>query len=451
MSDEPPWVPGTSGLLRVSVASHLRRADVVLPGTVAVAELIPELAREVGLLEGASASGGYCLLTGEGRVLAPEVDLIGQGIRDGGLLTVTAGVRATVPRAYDDVIEAVADVVQRDFRPWTAAAARRTSLVVASVLLVLGAGGLIPLRGTLAGGVATVVAAVLVAGALVMSRSGESVVAGGVLWIGATYAAAAGHLLVGGGVGAGACVIAAGVGALGAGATALLGFGVRRALTFPPIVGGLFLLATGLALRAPLLGPSEVFPAGLVLVVLVSAALPAWSVAVARSTAQHATSLIVPPGVPAPVDPARVAAETQAAHELRLTISATCGVIATVLAPLSARLGVAGTGLALCCSLILALRARPCRADSEVFVGIASGAGSAASAIVAAFWLQDGWRPFIVGGSLLAGVALLIWTLGGAPRSVRLSRLGDLMEAAALFTLAPLVVVATGAFDAVRR
>ena len=57
-----------------------------------MAELVPELARSVGLLDAATVYGGYRVVTAEGRELAGESGLITQGIADGGLLTVTAGV-----------------------------------------------------------------------------------------------------------------------------------------------------------------------------------------------------------------------------------------------------------------------------------------------------------------------------------------------------------------------
>ena len=38
-----------SGLVRVTIASGSRRVDLVLPGSIPVAELVPELARSVGL------------------------------------------------------------------------------------------------------------------------------------------------------------------------------------------------------------------------------------------------------------------------------------------------------------------------------------------------------------------------------------------------------------------
>ncbi|TWH02544.1 type VII secretion system (Wss) protein YukD, partial [Nocardioides sp. J9] len=57
--------PGTvaSGLVRVTVTSGTRRVDLVLPGAVPVAELLPELARSVGLLDPATVHGGYRVVT----------------------------------------------------------------------------------------------------------------------------------------------------------------------------------------------------------------------------------------------------------------------------------------------------------------------------------------------------------------------------------------------------
>ena len=65
--------PVQSGLVRVTVASGTRRVDLVLPGAVPVAELVPELARSVGLLDPATVYGGYRVVTAEGRELAARL------------------------------------------------------------------------------------------------------------------------------------------------------------------------------------------------------------------------------------------------------------------------------------------------------------------------------------------------------------------------------------------
>ncbi len=98
---------GAAGLVRVTVSSGTRRVDLVLPGSVPVAELLPELARSVGLLDALTVYGGYRLVTADGRALAPDSGLTLQGVEDGGLLSVTAGIDEEPPRVYDDVVEAM--------------------------------------------------------------------------------------------------------------------------------------------------------------------------------------------------------------------------------------------------------------------------------------------------------------------------------------------------------
>ena len=154
-----------SGLVRVTIASGSRRVDLVLPGSIPVAELVPELARSVGLLDASTVYGGYRLVTQEGRILADNAGLTMQGIEDGGLLTVTAGVDDKAPRVYDDVVEAMADVVENELRPWEPAAGRRTALGAGSILLGLGALALLLQGESLLGGVAAaVIAGLLVVG-----------------------------------------------------------------------------------------------------------------------------------------------------------------------------------------------------------------------------------------------------------------------------------------------
>ena len=158
MSQAPTSASGPSSLVRVTVASGSRRVDLVLPGAVPVAELVPELARSVGLLDGATVYGGYHLVTAEGRALAGDAGLVIQGVEDGGLITVSAGVDDPVPRVYDDVVEAMTDVVERDLKPWQPASGRRTALCAAALLLTLGAVALLIQDSRLAAVAAALVA-----------------------------------------------------------------------------------------------------------------------------------------------------------------------------------------------------------------------------------------------------------------------------------------------------
>ena len=140
MSSAEAWAPS---LVRVTVLSAACRVDLALPGSVPVAELVPELARRVGLLDPLTAHGGYRVLTGDGQELGGETGLLAQGVRDGAVLTVLSGVNARPPWVYDDVVEAMADAVERDFRAWPPGWSRRAALVAAVLLTTLGAAALL--------------------------------------------------------------------------------------------------------------------------------------------------------------------------------------------------------------------------------------------------------------------------------------------------------------------
>ena len=134
-------------------------------------------------------------MTQEGRELAGDAGLIMQGIEDGGLLTVAAGVDDEPPRVYDDVVEAMTDVVERDLKPWEPASGRRTALSAAGLLMVLGAVALSSRTPCSPSAAAAVVSVALVAGAIVLSRAQrEPEAAVAVAWMGCFYAAVAGFM-----------------------------------------------------------------------------------------------------------------------------------------------------------------------------------------------------------------------------------------------------------------
>lgn len=91
--------------MRVTVAAGQRRADLVLPGGVPVAELIPELAR--GLF--GQGPGSATLTPPAGPPLVPEAGLRAQGVTDGMLLWLTAD-PPPAPEAYDAAEDAIADL-----------------------------------------------------------------------------------------------------------------------------------------------------------------------------------------------------------------------------------------------------------------------------------------------------------------------------------------------------
>jgi ESX secretion system protein EccD len=440
-----------SGLVRVTVSSGSRRVDLVLPGAVPVAELVPELARSVGLLDPATVYGGYRLVTAEGRELAGDAGLVMQGVEDGGLLTVAAGVDDEPPRIYDDVVEAMTDVVEHDLRPWEPAAGRRTALCAAGLLMLLGAVALLVQRGALLAGVAAVVvAAALVTGAVVLSRAQrEPEAAVAVAWMGAAYAAVAGIVLVDPGT-PGTTLVAAGGAAMLAGLVSLLGLGEGRPLVLPPVVVGAVFAITGLLLRSFDVDAAVVLTIGLVAVVVLGSLAPWMALGATSTSVDQLFEVADITAEPRPVDPDRVASDARLAHEILVAVTATVGLLVVLVAPVAVSLGVVGAILAVTCCLVVMLRTRQYRTGAEVLVGLAAGIVGLLVTAGAALWLHPDWRPTVA--VLLAGTGalLLAVTLLPVAPSVRRGRLGDVAEAVALLALLPLLLVAVGVFSAIR-
>lgn len=439
------------GPVRVTVASSTRRVDLVLPGAIPVAELVPELARSVGLLGRATAHAGYRILTTTGRALEPDAGLVAQGIEDGGLLTVTAGgVEDGTSRLDDDAAEALAELVDRDAGAWTGALGGRAAWCAGVLALGLGALGLVLQPDSSVGWpIATTLAVAQLAGAVAASRSRPETGAAMVLGaLGATYAAVAGLLGATGATGAtGTAVAAAGGGALLAGLVCLVGLRAGRASALPAVVVGAILLAAGLACRIVDLDPAVLLSAALVVVVLASTSFPALTLTLTGAAARHLDER-----GDAPVDRARLIADARLAQEILLGLSASVGALLVVVAPAAVSLGPAGAALAVLCCVGVLVRTRRHHSGAQVVAGLGGGGAGFVTTTLAALWLQPGWRPDLslalcVLGALVLGVAVLGPVPGTAPRLVRLA---DPLEAAVLLALLPVLVLAGGVFGALR-
>jgi type VII secretion integral membrane protein EccD len=436
----------------VTVASGSRRVDLVLPGAVPVAELVPELARSVGLLDPSTVYGGYRLVTADGLELATDAGLVIQGVEDGGLITVAAGVDDDAPRVYDDVVEAMTDIVEHDLRPWSPAAGRRTALWAAGLFMALGAVALLIQRGSLLAGVAAVVvSAALVTGAIVLSRAQrEPEAAVAVAWMGALYAAVAGLMLVTDDPFFGPPVAAAGGAAMAAGLVCLVGLGQGRTLVLPTVVAGAVFLLTGLLMQAADFDPAVVLTVALVLVVIVGSVFPWLALGATSTSVDQLYNVADITAEPRPVDPARVGVDARIAHEILVAVSATVGLLLVLIAPLAVSLGLSGALVAVLCCAVVMLRTRQYRTGPEVLVGLVSGIVGLLSAAVAALWVHPDWRPTIAVVLAASGAVLLAVTLLPATPSVRRGRLGDVAESVALLALIPVTVVAVGVFSAIR-
>jgi type VII secretion integral membrane protein EccD len=449
MSQAP--VGTTSGLVRVTVASGTRRVDLVLPGAVPVAELVPELARSVGLLDSATVYGGYKLVTSEGRRLAGDSGLTLQGVEDGSVITVTAGVDEPVQPVYDDVVEAMTDVVENELKPWAPESGRRTALTAATLLMALGGAALLVQSAgpaTLPAYAAAVVAFVLCAGSIVLSRAqGETEAAVTVAWIGAGYAAASAVMFAEDEMRLGYRLAAAGLALAVVGLVCVIGLGAGRTLLIPAVVVGAVLGACGFAVENLDAEPDILLSCVLAFVVLVGSVFPWLALGVTGTTVDQLYSTADISADPDDVDPVRVAADARVAHEILIAISATVGILLVVTSPLAVSRGLFGTLMVVVACLVVMLRTRQYRTGSEVLVGLASGIIGLVAVAVSILVQHPDWRPTVAVVLAGGGAALLALTLLPSGPSVRRGRFGDLLETISLVALVPLLVVAIGLGD----
>ncbi|NYG59034.1 type VII secretion integral membrane protein EccD [Nocardioides daedukensis] len=442
----------TSGLVRVTVASGIRRVDLVLPGSIPVAELVPELARSVGLLDAATVYAGYQVITGDGRRLVGDAGLTMQGVEDGALLTVAAGVDQEAPRVYDDVVEAMADAVERDLKPWEPAAGRRTALTAAGLFLGLGGVALLMQRGsTLGMTAACIISALLVVGAVVLSHTQrEREAALCLAWMGAGYGAIAGLMLTHDAPNAGTVMAAAGAGALIAGGVALVGLTDGRALIIPAVVVGAIFTAVGVVMRSSDFNVASVFTIVLTLVVVAGSVLPWLALGATRTRVEQIYAQEDITNDPAPIDPDLVREDALVGHEILLAVTATVGVLLVLTAPMAVSLGLSGALIAIAASFVVMLRTRQYRSGSEVLAGLTAGVLGLISTAAAALVLHPDWRASIAVVLAAAGALVLTSSLVPSTPSVRSGRLGDVIEVIALISLVPLLVVAVGLFSQIR-
>ena len=440
-----------ASLVRVTVVGGGRRADLVLPASLPVAELLPELCRTVGVLDPATAYAGYELHTSDGRRLSGEAGLTLQGVEDGAVLSVVIGADQRPPRVYDDIVEAMADAVEGDLQPWDPASGRRTALAAGALLLGLGGLALALQRpDPVAGAAAGVGAVLLLAAALTLARVRSEHTAALVLaWTSVFYAAVAGLTVVDSGPLLELPVAAAGLGAMLVGAISFFGLVESRALMLPAaVVGAVLAAASGLA-QATDLDPAKVYAVALVLVVLGGSALPWFALGSTGTSVEQAHSHAELTAEPAEIDTDAVRAGARIGHEVLLAVTATVGILLVLVSPLAVGLGITGALLVVMSSVVLMLRTRQYRVGTEVAVGLVCGVAGLVATAAAALILQPSWHVGLALVLAAAAAVLLVTTLVPMPPSVRRGRLGDVAELVALVSLLPLLVFAIGVVGAV--
>jgi hypothetical protein len=417
-----------TALLRVSVVAGSRRVDLAVSPALPVAELVPGLARRLGVV----SYDGLHLATAAGDPLDDAAGLAGQRVPDGAVLCLAPS--APPPVVHDDPAQALVEMgstVDAEAPPpgatrspawggWPACAA-------SGLLLALGA---VAAATACAPREAGVVALLLLAAGLTLGRAAPG--PGVVLVTGACgYAAVASALLAAGArPGQGPVWSAAGGAGIAVASVAMAALPRHRLRLLPVLVVAAVAAVVGAVVTARPVPVPVLACVVLAVAVLATTGLP-W-VAVGRISSIRAR-----------VDAVRLADDARVARELLAGLGWGLAIVQLVVTPVVAGHGTGGLALAGCASAFAAVRSSRAVGVAEALPGlVAGGLGLLATAAVA-LASNPAWRP--TGSAALAvgaGVLLAGRWLGLEGVLARSAR--HALEAVCLVALLPLVVLATG-------
>ncbi len=451
---ETPTSASAPSLVRLSVSTSTQRIDVGVPANTPVAELIPPLVRALGELSPDKVHAGFALQRPGGGLLDGDRSLAAQGVDDGTALTLRSGADREEAKVYDDVVEAVTDLVETQSAPWTPANAAVTALGAAVTFLLCGALLLLTTPGAnvLVPVTAGVVAGLLLLASAVLSRTpGQSASAVAIALTAAPYAAITGAALAPDEEpfwGTPLVVVAGAV--LLAGLLGLAALRERRELLLAPAVAGLVLAVAGSVVAGIRHDVIDVFTVTFAVVVILGNVLPwvALSSVNLRAPSPRNEAEIFAGGEP--VDGDRVRDQFRRGQRTLTALTVAGALVAVVSAPHVVRTGVVGTITATVGFVAILLRTRHSRTRSGVLTSMIAGIVGLAETAVAAALFHPTWRSTlaVVLAAVAAGIVALALI---APRTrLRFGRIADALDLATLVALLPLALTAAGIISDLR-
>ncbi|WP_024286911.1 type VII secretion integral membrane protein EccD [Cellulomonas sp. KRMCY2] len=440
--------PGALGtLVRVSVTAGDRSVDLGAPGNVPVAELVPGLARTLGLLDPATVYGGFRLVRSDGATLDSDRSLQAQGVEDGAVLALESGAQVVQVRVYDDVVEAVADAVEGQYAPWTPQDSALTAVFAAAAFLLAGAVLLLGAEpSSLFPPVIAVAGALLVLGAAaVVARVGAHDVGARTLVLTATAFGLVAGLTVGSEPASwGPPTAYAGIGML---VVALLGIPALttgREICVAPAVLGLTLAVVGGTVAAADVVPGTVLALVVAIVVTAGNGIP-WlalaSTPLRVVSPRSDTEILLDP---AGVDPVAVREQYGSGHRLQVSLRLAVAALALVAAPAVVTTGFAGTLLVTVAFVGMLLSVRQTYSRQDVMVVMGAGIIGLTMTGVLAAAAHPSWRPVLAVIAGTAAALVIALSLVAPRRRVAMGRLADTLELLCLVLLLPLGAAASG-------
>ncbi|MFC4224044.1 type VII secretion integral membrane protein EccD [Lysinibacter cavernae] len=446
MTPQPASGAAVNTLIRITVTCNERRLDVGVPSQTPLAELLPEFARSLGVLDPLLVYGGYSLVNAAGTTLDPAAGLASQGAGNGELYTLNCGATQAEPKVYDDIVEAVADTVERQHKPWTAQNSSYTALATSAALLVVGAALLLgaPQSSQLTSLIAGCAALLLITVGSVLGRVKQEVAGLVLILIASVFGAVAGYTAV-----AGENLFGWPLAALGGGAALTSFIGVlviptNKEVALVPGISGLVIAVAASVTALFDFAPSGVFALTLALAATLGNGLP-W---LAMSTSK--LQIITPQNDqeifadPQPIDPANITAQFERGQRVLLATRAALGVVTVIAAPIVVGSGVIGAILCALCFVGMMLKAREVYAKADVLTIMSTSVIGLVVTGVSAVVLHPDWRESLVlAFGLVAAVIVSLTLLPTKPR-MAVGRIADAVDLIALALLLPLGVTVAG-------
>ena len=126
-------------LIPLTITYGVDRSDVTLPQSIPLVELLPGMVETVGAFTDQPTNDGFAVRTASGRLLDQSKSLSAQGVRAGAALTLEPLGEGAADMVYDDLTEAVGQVVERVSTPWTRVDARTLAALSAAGLVFVAA------------------------------------------------------------------------------------------------------------------------------------------------------------------------------------------------------------------------------------------------------------------------------------------------------------------------
>ncbi|MGC0142971.1 EsaB/YukD family protein [Pseudactinotalea sp. Z1732] len=435
--------------VRVSVVAGDRRMDIAAPAGVPVVEITPGLARHLNMLEAGTAYAGYRLTRADGHELDDDRSLQAQGVVDGDVLTLVSGVDSAELRVYDDIVEAVADVVESEQKPWSPQDAATTAVLAAVTLLTTVA---IMLTAAGLGGASalvTVAAAltsvILLFSAAVIGRIGGPPAAPvALVQVAALYAAVAGFTLSAAESLWGAPALYAGAGAAVTGVLGLLLLRDNREFTLVPAILGAAVAAVGAIVEFTGFEPGHVLAIAVAVAGLAGIGIPwlALSATPLRVATASADEEIL--ADPEELDAEEVAGLWHRGHRIQVSLRIAVALLTLIATPMVLGTGLFGLVLLLLAyaGMILSVRESYARFDVGAVMSLAV-LGLALTGVVGAL-LHPTWRIGVTLGVGIVAAAIVGLSLVAPKQRLWLGRLADAAELACLALLLPAAIVAAG-------